>query len=157
MDLRLAQNLDDWAADWPDSLCDWKLWATNLSKLICSNSPLSVDPDLKSTLAIKEYGTFDSVTPQLHTPSRLKLVFFTFLAYGAYVHKKRAFFWKRQPAYQILDDLKQIYEFVQKRSLAPPIALIRLSGLQEVRRPHGESLIQYRTSVRAMQDTLNFM
>ncbi|EFP82439.1 uncharacterized protein PGTG_08395 [Puccinia graminis f. sp. tritici CRL 75-36-700-3] len=119
MGLQLAQNLDDWAADWPDSLSDWKRWAADLSKPISSNSPLSVEPDLeKFTLAIKEYGTLDS------------------------------------PAYQILDDLKQLDEFVQKRAMAPPIAFLRLSGLQEVRRRHGESSIQYRTSVRAIQELL---
>jgi hypothetical protein len=154
MGLQLAQNLDDWAADWPDSLSDWKRWAADLSKPITSNSPLSIEPDLKFALAIKEYGTLDSVSHQLHSYNQT-CVIFVMVCRASTQKKKKTFAWKQQqPAYQILDDLKQLDEFVQKRALAPPIAFLRLSGLQEVRRRHGESSIQYRTSVRAIQELL---
>ncbi|KAI9618544.1 hypothetical protein H4Q26_012365 [Puccinia striiformis f. sp. tritici PST-130] len=47
-------------------------------------------------------------------------------------------------AYQIIEDLKTLDEY-KIRSTEQPITFMRLSGLQQVRRKHGESSIQYRT------------
>ena len=116
MGLPLAQNLLDWAADWPDSIPSWTRWAADLSQS-SKNFPESIEPETKFSQAIKEYGTLDG------------------------------------PAYQIMDDLKTLDKYLQNGTPGP-ITFMRLAGLQEVRRRYGESSIQYRTSITAIQGLL---
>ncbi|POV96538.1 hypothetical protein PSHT_15084 [Puccinia striiformis] len=59
-------------------------------------------------------------------------------------------------AYQIIEDLKTLDEY-KIRSTEQPITFMRLSGLQQVRRKHGESSIQYRTSESAMRELFKKM
>jgi hypothetical protein len=68
MGLDLRANLDEWAADWADSIPAWRHWLAHISsdpmQTSTSTTPLSqsVNPEIRFREAIKEYGALDAVS-----------------------------------------------------------------------------------------------
>lgn len=89
MGLDLRANLDEWAADWADSIPAWRHWLAHISsdpmQTSTSTTPLSqsVNPEIRFREAIKEYGALDA------------------------------------PAYQLLDDLNSLDRFVHSSQWGP--------------------------------------